>query len=169
MATGAVRTRPWFPAFLLLALILGTFAYLVLIAILPFLFGPWALLLAALIAAEILVAHRRHRRRARTSSRIVWGLPVKGSAVRRPRDQIEAWVVGTFLLIAFAVVVWSVGAWLRATAFGSTLDLPWYIVGTVLVRLAIAILFGFGAWGLGARMGPGVPTQSELFDTTEDH
>ena len=166
---GTVGHRTWFPAFLLAALILGTFAYLVLVLILPFIFGLWALLIAVFVAAEILYAHHRHRRKPRKKSLIVWDPPVKGPAMGRPWDKLEAWVVGTFLFIVFAVVVWTVGIGVQVTNFGSAVNLPVYLTGVVLVRLALAMLFAKGVWGLGTRMGPGIPTESERYDTTEDH
>ncbi len=167
----ATRGAPhrWFPAFLVTGLILGTFAYLVLIAILPFLFGPWALVVAGLVGAEILLAHHRHLRHARTGTRIVWGRPAKGSAVRRPRDRTEAYVVGTFLIVVFALVVYSVGTWIRFTTWAPTVDFPWYVVGLVLTRLGIAILFSLGVWIFPFSHMGWLPSESELFDTTDDH
>ena len=149
-----------FSALLLIALILGAFAFLVLQVGVPLLLGPVGLLIVLGfdlgLAIEISVRKRRRRQRPR----IVFGPIEKGWRVRR-RDAFEREIAAGFVLGVFLLVVYAIGLAIRVEFWWINQDVALYVVGTVMTTLALWV------WR-GIRVGSWL-SESEKFDTVKDH
>lgn len=150
-----------FSVLVLTGFVVAAFVLLLLQIGLPLLLGPGGLLLVVVLDVGLYVSIRRNRiRRTRPPSRIVWGRVRKEWRVRR-RDALETQIAVGFVLGAFLAVVYAVGVAIRIEYWWINPNIPLYIVGSVITFLAFEVMLGLGPdrW----------QTESERFDTTEDH
>ncbi len=149
--------------FVLAGMFIVLFLYLILILILPFMFGGWALLAAVLIGLAFL-AHRHLRHRGPRGKALYNPLPQRSPFGPRRIDDLEKAVAWIFVLTVVVVAMMAIGDALYA--YGLRLDsasVP--LIGGAFVMVANSILFGlFDSF----RWPMNVDYYSTV-DTTDDH
>ena len=149
---------------ILVGIVLAVFLYLILVVLLPFVVGPWALLAAALIALPFLFhLHRGHRAIRRTA--LYKPLPQRSPFGPRRGYYLERAVAALFVVTVVVVLLIVVGNVLWA-AYGLRVDTTALAaIGYGLAQAGIWILIGLYDE---ARWPLNVEYFSEV-DTTEDH
>jgi len=149
-----------FSAFLLIALILGAFAFLVLQVGVPLLLGPVGLLIVLGFDLGLAIEIRVRKRRRRPHPRVVFRPIEKGWRVRR-RDAFDREIAAGFVLGVFLLVVYAIGLAIRVEFWWINQQFALYVVGTAMTTLVLWV------WR-GIRIDSWI-SESEKFDTVEDH
>jgi len=149
-----------FSSFLLIALILGAFAFLVLQVGVPLLLGPVGLLIVLGFDLGLAIEIRVRKRRRRPRPRVVFGPIEKGWRVRR-RDAFEREIAAGFVLGVFLLVVSAICLAKRVEFWWIGQQFALYVVGTAMTTLALWV------WR-GIRIDSWI-SESEKFHTVEDH
>ncbi len=129
---------------------------------LPLVFGPWGLVAAILIDLGVFL-YLRHRhavrqtpRRGPRYPRVTFG-PVDRRYATRQADALEKEVAATALVTVFVVTVFVASFVLYTT----TTDFPIFLAAGIMLLATARIMDGL--------LFTPLPSESELWDTTDDH
>lgn len=159
------------PALVLGGLTLGIFLLFVLQFAIPYLLGPVGLVVVVALDAGIFLAlrHRKAvRRRLREREMVAMGLSDRRLAARHRRT------INDEIVVAIAFVVFVIGFTLQGVGLGADSWSPQANLGLILMGLAITgiaymVMISYG-WRWEFYGGAyDLRSESEKFDTTEDH
>lgn len=163
------------PALVVGGITLGILALFGLQFLIPYYMGPWGLVAVGLMDLAIFLElrHRRTvRRRQRKRGR---GPPVPGDRrnVDRGRRPLEDEFVVAIAFVVFVIGYVVEGVGLGADAWSPDMNPILIVVGTVITIAAYVALRGTGwkyyGWGSGGWRYGAPPSESEQYDTTDDH
>ena len=164
MNPGTVSSqRRTHPALVVGGITIGILSLLFLQFAIPYFVGPFGLVVVGLLDLTIVISVRNRRLARKRSQRlpvIRWG-PVDPRYVLHRRNRLGTEMAASAVLALFIAVVYAVGVAVRVEYWWIARDLTLYAVGSILTSIGIWFTFGF-EWGR-------LPSESELFDTTEDH
>ena len=132
--------------------------------LIPYALGLAGLILVGLLDLIIYLALRRRarvRKRPRRYPHVEFGPVDRRYVVRRKKGTAEEEVAAGFLLATFAVLVYVIGFAVRVEYWWVSPDVVLYILGSAMTTAALYIVRMF--------LTESVPSESDLFDTTEDH
>lgn len=158
-----------FAALFIAAVGLGFVGLLALQVLVPLVLGPAGLLLIVSFDLSLILAfHHAHRHPARPRYPHVTFGPVDKRYRARRRDAVESDFVATYAVIVFLLLLYAVGVALRVEYLAVDSDFALYLAGGVITTIADLLLAPY--WGQFVPWGYwALQSESELFDTVEDH